>query len=281
MDIKPALSAGASETYSQRTHWDTVAADYEAMAEPFTGQYARAALALAGGVRRGMDVLDVAAGTGALTLAAARDGAHVLGTDFSPAMVARLSARLEAGRYANCAARVMDGQALDLDEATFDLAFSIFGIIAFPDWRRGLAELARVVRPGGRGCVAVWTRTEGAGPSIAFDEAYRLMEPDAISPPSPPGVIIMADAQGLAGTMADAGFKNVSVHTIAGAFEAPSAAWMIGNIDRLFRLVPRFAALDEDDRSKLIAKLGIVLPKYETRVGLRIPSDAHVAIGER
>jgi len=108
-----------------RDLWDAAAADYGAFAEPFTRQFAEAALHLAGGIQLGGRVLDAAAGTGALTLAAARAGARVLATDFSPGMVARLSGRLaEAGLGPTASAQVMDGQALSLEDASFDAAFS-------------------------------------------------------------------------------------------------------------------------------------------------------------
>ena len=73
-----------------------------------------------------------------------------MATDFSPGMVACVAA---AG-LPNVETRVMDGQALDLPDASFDAAFSIFGVIMFPDWRKGLAEMRRVTRPGGYGVVA-------------------------------------------------------------------------------------------------------------------------------
>lgn len=132
--------------FEQSDHWDTAAQHYEETAHPFTAHFAEMALAH---VPLGPDsrVLDVAAGTGALALAAARTGAQVLATDFSPGMVARIAA---AG-LPNVETRVMDGQALDLPDGTFDAAFSIFGVMMFPDWRRGLAEMARVTRPGGYG----------------------------------------------------------------------------------------------------------------------------------
>jgi ubiquinone/menaquinone biosynthesis C-methylase UbiE len=120
-------------------------------AHPFTALYAKAALSRVP-LSPASRVLDVAAGTGALALQAASTGARVLATDFSAGMVARIAA---AG-LPNVEAKVMDGQALDLPDASFDASFSIFGVIMFPDWRKGLAEMARVTRPGGYGVVATW-----------------------------------------------------------------------------------------------------------------------------
>jgi ubiquinone/menaquinone biosynthesis C-methylase UbiE len=99
-----------------------------------------------------------------LTLAAASDGAAVLATDFSLGIVARLSHRLaEAGLAGTADAQVMDGQALNLADCSFNTAFSSFGVMLFPEWERDLAELARVFRPpwGHRGLderVRCWHR---------------------------------------------------------------------------------------------------------------------------
>src|SRR5512134_994675 len=107
-------------------HWDAAARHYEESAHPFTSRYAAVALARVD-LGPHSRVLDVAAGTGALALMAARTGAQVLATDFSPAMIGCVAA---AG-LPNVEARVMDGQALDLPDAHFDAVFSIFGVIMF------------------------------------------------------------------------------------------------------------------------------------------------------
>jgi len=121
-------------------------------------------------------VLDVAAGTGALALAAARTGAQVLATDFSPGMVDRIAAY----GLPNVETRVMDGQALALADATFDAVFSIFGVIMFPDWRKGLAEMARVTRNGGGVvCACVWDHGGDQSPLTPFWQAVRELEPGA------------------------------------------------------------------------------------------------------
>src|SRR5690606_29044502 len=97
--------------FEKAGHWDNAAKHYEETAHPFTALYAEDALARIALTARSR-VLDVAAGTGALALAAARTGAQVLATDFSPGMVARIA----AARLPNVEARVMDGQSLDLPD---------------------------------------------------------------------------------------------------------------------------------------------------------------------
>lgn len=275
------ISTQPSEPHHRSETWDATATDYEAFAEPFTRQYAQAALNLAGGVRPGERVLDVAAGTGALTLLAARAGGRVLATDFSPGMVARIHARLSAEGLAasGCEARVLDGQALDLPDASFDAAFSIFGVMLFPDWARGLSELARVVRPEGRGVIAVWSSPEGAGPTPAFLDAYRRVFPERGLPPLPAGMLRLQNADALREEMDRAGFKNVAVHTITGAWEAPSADWVADNADRLFRWSALHAALREVERASLRDALRERLRELGGKGELRIASDAHVAVG--
>jgi ubiquinone/menaquinone biosynthesis C-methylase UbiE len=266
----------------RRDVWDEAAADYEAFAEPFTRQFAEAALQLAGGVRPGERVLDVAAGTGALTLSVARDGAQVLATDFSPGMVALLSQRLvTAGLGHQASAQVMDGQALTLADASFDAAFSIFGIMLFPDWERGLAELARVVRPGGRGVVAVWASDEGAGPAPVLAAAQRIAFPDRPLPLPAPGMVRLKDPTALQIEMEQAGFREIVVTQVSGSWTAPSANWVADNADRLFRQMPLWATLAGDDRERLRTAFRHRLRTVGGEGELRLNSDAYIAVGRR
>jgi ubiquinone/menaquinone biosynthesis C-methylase UbiE len=106
-----------------RAAWDSIAAGYDEFDTPTHLWVANEGLRRAE-LRPGMRMLDVAAGSGALSLPAARLGAHVLATDLSPVMVDRLAARAQAEGLVNLEARVMDGHALELDDNTFDLAGS-------------------------------------------------------------------------------------------------------------------------------------------------------------
>ncbi len=86
-------------------------------------------------------VLEVAAGTGALTEALARRAGSVLATDFAPGMLDVLEERMEAAGITNVTYAVVDGQALQLDDGTFDRAACCFGMMLFPDRAKGFSEL--------------------------------------------------------------------------------------------------------------------------------------------
>jgi ubiquinone/menaquinone biosynthesis C-methylase UbiE len=107
-------------------------------------------------LRAGARVLDVAAGNGNATLAAARRYCEVTSTDYVPAL-------LEAGRRRAQAEghgvrfEEADAEALPFDDASFDVVLSTFGVMFTPDQEQAAAELARVCRPGGRIGLANWT----------------------------------------------------------------------------------------------------------------------------
>ena len=133
----------------ERLAWDAIAAGYDRTNTPSQMWLGNRGPAPRRGSRPGMRFLDVAAGSGALSIPAARLGAQVLATDLSPAMLALLErrARHEGLRVQT---RIMDGHALELADDSFDVAGSQFGVMLFPDMPQGISELARVIKPGGR-----------------------------------------------------------------------------------------------------------------------------------
>src|SRR3712207_4845160 len=107
-------------------------------------------------LRAGARVLDVAAGNGNATLAAARRFADVTSTDYVPALLDRGKERAAAERLA-VAFRQADAEALPFGDGSFDAALSTFGAMFTPNQEKAAAELARVVRRGGRIGLANWT----------------------------------------------------------------------------------------------------------------------------
>lgn len=107
-------------------------------------------------VMAGERVLDVAAGNGNATLAAARRFGHVTSTDFVPALLERGEERAVADRL-DVAFQQADAEALPFESGSFDVALSTFGVMFAPDQDRAAAELSRVVRRGGRIGLANWT----------------------------------------------------------------------------------------------------------------------------
>jgi len=113
-------------------------------------------LAEAADIRAGERVLDVAAGNGNATLAAARRFAAVTSTDFVPALLEKGRQRAEAEGL-EATFEMADAEALPFGDGAFDVAMSTFGVMFTPQPARAAEELLRVVRPGGRIALANWT----------------------------------------------------------------------------------------------------------------------------
>ncbi len=113
-------------------------------------------LAEAADVRAGDHVLDVAAGNGNATLAAARRFAQVISTDYVPALLDKARARARAEGL-SIHFEEADVEELPFADATFDVVLSTFGAMFAPDHARTAAEMMRVLKPGGRLGMANWT----------------------------------------------------------------------------------------------------------------------------
>jgi ubiquinone/menaquinone biosynthesis C-methylase UbiE len=256
--------------FENRDHWDSAASHYQQTAHPFTALFAEAALARVT-LTPQSHVLDVAAGTGALALAAARTGARVLATDFSPGMVGCIAA---AG-LPNVEARVMDGQALDLSDAHFDAVFSIFGVIMFPDWRKGLAEMRRVTRPGGHGVVATW-QDRGAATFLLLGEVRQKLFPDRSGMAMPEAVQAMSDPEDFARALVTAGYRDPRIDVVTHDYLLNVAA--LDAPDTLFGMSPDWTSLNDIEKAAVIAE---VRGRADGRPVLPITSTALIGVAER
>jgi SAM-dependent methyltransferase len=128
------------------------------------------------------EVLDVAAGNGNATLAAARRGCRVTSTDYVQALLDRGAERAAADRL-EARFEVADAEALPFPRASFDAVLSTFGVMFTPDQAKAAAELARVCRPGGRIGLASWTPGGFIGRMFKVLRRH-LPPPSGLSPPS-------------------------------------------------------------------------------------------------
>ena len=162
----------------QQAAWGT--GDYAVIGT--TLQIVGESLAEACDLKTGERVLDVAAGNGNATLAAARRGCLVTSTDYVGSLLERGAERARAERL-EVTFQTADAEALPFADASFDVAVSTFGVMFAPDHAKSAAELARVVRPGGRIGLANWTPDSLIG--RMFKVLGRYVPPPAgVQPPS-------------------------------------------------------------------------------------------------
>jgi ubiquinone/menaquinone biosynthesis C-methylase UbiE len=194
-----------------RAAWDKIAPGYDEFVTPTNFGLGADALRRAG-LRPGMRLLDVAAGSGAVSLSAARLGANVMSVDISPVMVERLKTRAREEGL-NLEARVMDGHALDLESDTFDMVASEFGVMLFPELPRGLREMARVTKPGGCTVVVAFGSPMKIEFFSFFIRAVQAAVPAFTGPPMDPLPLPfqVQDPEKLRREMVNAGLKDVRV----------------------------------------------------------------------
>jgi ubiquinone/menaquinone biosynthesis C-methylase UbiE len=257
------MSASQGEATTTEEHaappeaWDAIADGYDRHVAPQEVDLANEALQLAG-LEPGERFLDVAAGTGGLSLPAARRGARVLATDWSPAMIERFEARADQERLRNVEGRVMDCHALDLPDDSFDVTGSQFGVMLVPDQARALHEMVRVTKPGGRVLLIAYGLPAELDFLQIFLGALKAVTPDFPGLPDdpPPLEFQVADPEVLRQRLADAGLRDVRVERTAErpAFASGQEMW-----DWVYYGNPIadviLADLSEDQRARLRAVL--------------------------
>jgi SAM-dependent methyltransferase len=192
-------------------------------------------------------------------------------------MVSRIAARARAEGLA-LDALVMDGQALDLPDGSFDAALSVFGIMLFPDHKAGLAELVRVLRPGGRAGLAVWRSAAGAGPACLLREAAAALSPGHALPEMPVGHRLWRDPERLSTDLAAAGLRHIEITEMSEDWLFPSADWVADNAPRLFNVMPIWTEADEATRQGLLSH---VVDQLRSAERPAIPSPALLATASK
>jgi SAM-dependent methyltransferase len=227
------------------------------------------------GVVEGSRVIDVAAGAGGQTLAAARRGATVLATDISDSILEFAAGEARREGLFNIATRTMDGEHLDVEPASFDAAISRLGLMYFPDKPGALVEQRQALRPGGRVGAIVFAEADANG---FFSVPIGIIRERAQLPPATPGLPGPFSATGIGDLLAEAGFTDVDVQRVAAPLRLPSAA----ECTRLEResfgaLHQMLAGLDPEAQAEAWAEIEAALGRFEGAEGFVGPCELLVA----
>lgn len=264
--------------------WDAIAGGYDRFVAPQEVELANEALRLVG-LEPGERFLDVAAGTGGLSLPAARLGAEVLATDWSPAMIERFEARARDEGLREAQGRVMDCHALDLPDDSFDVTGSQFGVMLVPDQPGALREMVRVTKPGGRVLVIAYGPPAELEFLQFFVGALTAVAPDFPGLPDdpPPLEFQVSDPGVLRRRLSDAGVKDVRIERTA---ERPvfASGWEMWNWVLYGNPIPGMlvADLTEDQRARLREVLDGMLREHAGADGRAVLTNAvNIGIGTK
>ena len=210
-------------------------------------------------VRARHKVLDVAAGNGNASLAAARRFASVTSTDYVPALLERGRIRAEAEGFANVRFEVADAEELPYQDESFDVVLSTFGVMFAPDHHRAASELMRVCRRGGRIGLANWT------PAGFVGDLFRAVARFTPPPEGTPSPLLWGTESHVRALFPDAAGIEHTVRNFAFRYRSPEH-WV--EVFRNFYgpTYTAFQTLDVDRQLKLEQEL-VALLESRNRAG--------------
>jgi len=246
--------------------WGAVAPDYHAFSANVTWTFAEDAARLVP-IGEGTRVIDVAAGTGNFTFAAARRGADVLATDFSPGMIEYLRAEAEQRALSHRVhTAVMDGQQLDAADESFDVSGSIFGVLFYPDPDKGLRELSRVLIPGGRAVVSTWAPPPRGEIGRIMADAMAKAMPNMMPPAGSPAWAALGEADAFRQRLLNNGFARAHVVELR-------HVWVFDRLDSFVALMAKAAP-------PAVAMSKAMTPEQRTRFRDAVVEDFRSRQGE-
>ena len=240
----------------------------------------------AAGVAGGSRVLDVAAGAGGQTLAAARragPSGRVLATDISPTILTYAAKAAAESGVTNVETLEADGEDLaGIPAGTFDAVISRVGLIYFPDQQAALAGMHRALRPGGRISAVVYSTPDR---NKFFSVPVTIIRERAqLAPPVPgqPGPFSLGAPGVLEAALTAAGFADVTVDTVPSPLRLATAADCVQFERESFgALHQMLAGVPEAGRPAVWAEIETALGQYETADGFVGPCELLVASGTK
>lgn len=270
---------------STREQWQSAAAAWDRWGltlDQWLGPATEVMLDLAA-VSAGARVLDVAAGAGGQTIAAARrvgPQGRVLATDIAPAILEFAAVHARAAGVTNVAVRVMDGEDLQVERGHFDAVISRLGLIYFPDQQRALTGIRRALRPGGRLAAIVYSTPER---SPFFSIPVSLIRERAqLPPPAPgqPGPFSLGSPGVAEAAFREAGFVDVVAVRLDAPVRMSSAAECVRFEQESFgALHQMLGGLDAPAQDAVWTEISERLADFETSDGFVGPCELIVVAG--
>ncbi len=270
---------------SSRREWQKVAQGWHQWMPRFAewcAPVSRQMLELAS-IGPGSRVLDIAAGDGDQSIQAARrvgPNGYVLATDISSNMLEFAAESARKAGLTQMETRVMDAECLELDDASFDSVISRFALMLLPNVEKAVAEIHRVLKPGGRIAAIVFS-TPDKTPWLAVPASIARQRA-SLPPPQPeqPGLFRLGFPGVFASALRDAGFGDIATHRVSLPFRMESAAECARFLwDVAGAIHEMLAPLSEEARRQTWGEIEAALRRYEGPEGFESPCEVIVGCG--
>ena len=236
-------------------------------------------------IRPGNRVLDLAAGAGGQTLAAARrvgSTGQVLATDISSNILAFTAENARNAGLNNVQTRVMDAENLELEDQTFDAVICRLGLMYLPDLAGALSGISRVLKPGGKLASMVFTPAE-KNPFFSLPVAI-IRRRAQLPPPLPgqPGPFSLGGSGIMEQMYQQAGFRDVQIQVVSAPLRLASAAECVRfERDSFGALQQMLAGVAQQERESVWQEIEQTLRQFEGSSGFEAACELLLAVGTR
>lgn len=270
----------------QRQQWGKAAESWGRWHEPFAEMSGDVtdAIVREAGLGPGMNVLDLACGSGEPSLTIAElvsPGGSVIASDLTEEMVAVVTENVKKRGLKNVACQQIDAESIPLPDETFDRVTCRFGVMFFPEPVKALREVRRVLRPGGRAAFTAWAPAElnpfFSAPNGVLRQHHLITPP----PPNAPNVFRFAKEGSLGEALEQAGFQSIAERQQRVAWHWPGSleefwTWFgQGTIRSAIESAP------PAQRGQVIADLQAAFRRFEKGSGLDFGATIVVASAVR
>ncbi|TGM58422.1 class I SAM-dependent methyltransferase [Leptospira adleri] len=259
--------------------WSLVAEGYTKSTKQFLETYSLKAMDLLG-LKSDHVVLDVAAGPGTLAIPLSKSVKEIYAIDFSEPMIEQLKKGMREANVENVIPLVMDGQRLEFPQNHFDGAFSMFGLMFFPDKLQGLKEIYRVLKPGKKVAVSGWAPVKNSPLMQFLFGALRKANPEIPEPQTNPSSF--ENPEFFREQLNAAGFREIDILPFSNSIEVSDAEEFLDSMIEggapLQWMKSKMKESVWDEKRKIMLEH---LNSQLTKLPISLSSEAYIAVAEK